>query len=161
MNTGFLARIGGTGFESPGRMPNEIIADVSWLDRAAYPFRSRRLELPDGPSHYLDEGEGEPLLFVHGTPTWSFEYRHLVSALRGSYRCVAPDHLGFGLSGRPPGAAYTPEAHAERLRAFVERLGLRRFTLVAHDFGGPIALPLALADATPVSRLDRKSTRLN
>jgi haloalkane dehalogenase len=57
------------------------------------------------------------------------------------------------LSGRPPDAAYTPEAHAQRLRAFVERLGLRGFTLVAHDFGGPIALPLALAGASTVARL--------
>jgi len=125
-----------------------------WLDRDAYPFRSRWLELPEGPLHYVDEGEGETLLFVHGTPTWSFEYRHVIRALRGAYRCVAVDHLGFGLSGRPPDVAYTPEAHADRLRAFVEKLGLRRFTLVAHDFGGPIALPLALADsASPVARL--------
>jgi haloalkane dehalogenase len=126
---------------------------IPWLDRAAYPFRSRWLELPDGPIHYVDEGEGEPLLFVHGTPTWSFEYRHLIGGLRDRYRCVALDHLGFGLSGRPPAAVYTPEAHAGRLRAFVDQLGLRRFTLVAHDFGGPIALPLALAGASTVSRL--------
>ena len=123
-----------------------------WLDRDAYPFRSRWVELPVGPLHYVDEGEGETLLLVHGTPTWSFEYRHVISALRGAYRCVAVDHLGFGLSGRPPDAAYTPEAHADRLRAFVEKLGLRRFTLVAHDFGGPIALPLALADSRARSR---------
>jgi len=129
-------------------------ASFDWVDRAAYPFQSRWLELPDGPIHYVDEGNGsETLLFVHGTPTWSFEYRHLIGGLRGAYRCVAPDHLGFGLSARPAGAGYTPEAHADRLRAFVDKLGLRRFTLVAHDFGGPIALPLALADASPVARL--------
>jgi haloalkane dehalogenase len=132
----------------------DAAAAIPWLDRAAYPFRSRWVELPEGPIHYLDEGEGETtLLFVHGTPTWSFEFRHLVNALRGEFRCVAPDHLGFGLSGRPPDAVYTPEAHAMRLRAFVERLGLRRFTLVAHDFGGPISLPLAVADGSPVARL--------
>jgi len=128
-------------------------ATPPWVDRVAYPFRWRQIDLADGPIHYIDEGQGETLLFVHGTPTWSFEYRRLIAGLCGSYRCVALDHLGFGLSGRPAGASYTPEAHAERLRAFVERLGLRRFTLVAHDFGGPIALPLALADASPVSRL--------
>jgi haloalkane dehalogenase len=129
-------------------------AAIPWVDREAYPFRSRWVELPEGPIHYLDEGEGDTLLFVHGTPTWSFEWRHVVKALRGTHRCVAPDHLGFGLSGRPADVAYTPEAHAERLRAFVERLGLHRFTLVVHDFGGPIGLPLALGGgARQVSRL--------
>jgi haloalkane dehalogenase len=129
------------------------VAAPAWLDRAAYPFASKWLDLPAGRIHYVDEGDGEPLLFVHGTPTWSFEFRHLIGALRGPYRCIAPDHLGFGLSDRPSDASYAPEAHAERLRVFVEKLGLRRFTLIAHDFGGPIALPLALADATPVARL--------
>jgi len=93
------------------------------------------------------------VLFVHGTPTWSFEYRHLIGALRGGHRCIAVDHLGFGLSDRPAAADYTPEAHAARLRAFVDKLGLRRFTLVVHDFGGPIALPLALDDPDRVERL--------
>ena len=102
--------------------------------------------------HYVDEGDGEPILFVHGTPTWSFEYRHLIAALRGRHRCVALDHLGFGLSERPAGASYTPEAHAARLLAVRRPAGARRFTLVVHDFGGPIALPLALERERPVSR---------
>jgi haloalkane dehalogenase len=93
------------------------------------------------------------LLFVHGTPTWSFEFRHLIKALSSSHRCIAPDHLGFGLSERPVTADYTPEAHADRLRAFVAGLGLDRFTLVVHDFGGPIGLPQALSDRSPVERL--------
>jgi len=125
----------------------------AWVDRDAYPFRSRWLELAEGKIHYVDEGDGEPVLFVHGTPTWSFEYRHLIAALRGGHRCIAVDHLGFGLSDRPAAADYTPEAHAARLRAFVDKLGLRRFTLVVHDFGGPIALPLALDDPDRVERL--------
>jgi haloalkane dehalogenase len=116
----------------------------AWLDREAYPFTPRRLRLPEGTLSYVDEGEGPPILFVHGTPTWSFEYRHLIRALARTHRCVAVDLLGFGLSERPPGFAYTPEAHAAVLAGFVARLGLEGFTLVAHDFGGPIALPLAL-----------------
>jgi len=130
-----------------------VTTEHAWVDRDAYPFRSRWLELPDGKIHYVDEGDGEPVLFVHGTPTWSFEYRHLIGALRGGHRCIAVDHLGFGLSDRPAAADYTPEAHAARLRAFVDKLGLRRFTLVMHDFGGPIALPLALDDPDRVERL--------
>lgn len=103
--------------------------------------------------HYVDEGAGEVVLLVHGTPTWSFEYRHVIAALSKRHRCIAPDHLGFGLSERPAGFAYTPEAHAAALREFVERLGLDRFTLVVHDFGGPIALPLALQPNSTVEKL--------
>ncbi len=124
-----------------------------WLDREAYPFRSRRVPLTAGTMHYVDEGSGEALLFVHGTPTWSFEFRHLIRALAPRVRCIAPDHLGFGLSERPREFAYTPEAHAAVLAEFVARLRLDRFTLVVHDFGGPIGLPLALQPATPVARL--------
>ena len=117
----------------------------AWLDREAYPFEHHWAELPGGQRmHYLDEGVGEPVLFVHGTPTWSFEWRHLVRGLSATHRCIAPDLLGFGLSDRPRDFAYTPEAHAEQVVAFVDALGLDGFTLVVHDYGGPIALPLAL-----------------
>jgi haloalkane dehalogenase len=125
----------------------------AWLDRRAYPFASHHVRLSAGRMHYLDEGQGDPVLFVHGTPTWSFEFRHLVAALSPRMRCIAPDHLGFGLSERPAAFAYTPEAHADVLAEFVDRLGLTRFTLVVHDFGGPIAFPLALRERSPVSRL--------
>lgn len=63
-----------------------------------YPFRTKTASLSAGEMHYVDEGSGEPLLFVHGTPTWSFEDRHLITALSSRYRCIAPDHLGFGRS---------------------------------------------------------------
>lgn len=127
--------------------------DASWVDRKSYPFQSRYQPLSAGDMHYVDEGQGPCILLVHGTPTWSFEFRHVIAALSARYRCIAPDHLGFGLSERPAGFAYTPEAHAEALREFVDRLGLARFSLVVHDFGGPIALPLAFGAASPVERL--------
>jgi haloalkane dehalogenase len=139
------------------------------IDRSAYPFESRYLDVPAGRMHYVDEGPdgqgpdgqsqgaprplGETLLFVHGTPTWSFEWRHLIRAFSDRYRCVAPDHLGFGLSDRPHGSAYTPEAHAGNLEAFVLGLGLRDITLVVHDFGGPIGLPLRLRRPDLVKRV--------
>jgi haloalkane dehalogenase len=127
-----------------------------WLDRDAYPFPSRWFALPEGRLHYLDEGPGgraKTVLFVHGTPTWSFEYRHLIRDLARTHRCVAVDHLGFGLSDRPRDAGYAPEDHSRRLQAFADGLGLHDVTLVAHDFGGPISLPLALATPGRVSRL--------
>ena len=71
-----------------------------------------RVALHEGEVHYVDEGSGPPILFVHGTPTNSYEYRHLIAALSKRFRCIAPDHLGFGQSARPRSFAYTPEAHA-------------------------------------------------
>ena len=125
----------------------------TWVDREAYPFTPRRLTLPAGTLSYVDEGQGDPILFVHGTPTWSFEYRHLIRALSLQHRCIAPDHLGFGLSERPAGFDYRPESHAAVLAQFADRLGLDRFTLVVHDYGGPIGLPLALERPGRVRRL--------
>src|SRR5918997_520724 len=113
-------------------------ATPSWLDRTAYPFASRLLEvLPGANMHYVDEGSGDVMLFVHGTPTWSFEWRHVIRHFSRTHRCIAMDHLGFGLSDRPRDFDYTPEAHQRVLRTFVERLGLDRITLVVHDYGGP------------------------
>jgi haloalkane dehalogenase len=103
-----------------------------------------KIALRAGEMHYEDQGSGRPILFVHGTPTNSYEYRHLIAALSNRFRCIAPDHLGFGQSSRPRSFAYTPEAHAAVLKEFVERLDLRDITLVVHDFGGPIGLPLAI-----------------
>jgi haloalkane dehalogenase len=114
-----------------------------WLDREEYPFASHTFSTPAGRMHYVDEGAGAPILFVHGNPTWSFLYRELIKALAPAYRCVAPDHLGFGLSDRAPTGAYRPAAHAARLRALIEALDLRDLVLVVHDWGGPIGLDYA------------------
>jgi haloalkane dehalogenase len=103
--------------------------------------------------HYVDEGRGSPLVFVHGTPTWSFEWRHLIRAFRHTHRCIAADHLGFGLSDRPRDFPYTPEAHAENFARFLDGLGLDEVTLVVHDFGGPIALPSCLGARPRVRRV--------
>lgn len=124
-----------------------------WLDRAEYPFAPHYFQLPAGRMHYLDEGSGKPILFVHGTPTWSFLYRKLIRRLSSEYRCLAVDHLGFGLSDKPEGFVYIPQAHADNLEAFVEGLGLKDITLVVHDFGGPIGISYALRHPDNVARL--------
>ena len=116
----------------------------AWLDPALYPFAPRHHLTADGAMSYVDEGRGRPILLVHGTPSWSFEWRHAIAALRADHRCVAPDHLGFGLSAKPPGAAYAPADHAARLRQLVRALDLHDATLVVHDFGGPIGLSALL-----------------
>lgn len=119
----------------------------AWVDRELYPFVPKRHATADGELSVVDEGRGPPILFVHGTPSWSFEWRAAIAALCSDHRCVAPDHLGFGLSDKPPAnVGLTPADHARRLRRLVEALDLRDVTLVVHDFGGPIGLPLALRD---------------
>jgi pimeloyl-ACP methyl ester carboxylesterase len=123
------------------------------IDRASYPFADQWMQLDAGRMHYVDEGTGEAVVFVHGTPTWSFEWRHLIRALSPHVRCIAPDHIGFGLSERPRDAPYTPEWHAENFTQFIERLDLKAFTLVVHDFGGPIALAFALRQPLRITRL--------
>jgi pimeloyl-ACP methyl ester carboxylesterase len=115
-----------------------------WLDRILYPFAHHSLQLDKGQMHYVDEGQGETIVFVHGTPTWSFVWRQQIKSLSNSYRCIAPDHLGFGLSDKPVDFAYTPEAHAHNLEKFIDQLQLKNITLVVHDFGGPIGLAYAL-----------------
>ncbi|HVU18999.1 MAG TPA: alpha/beta fold hydrolase [Candidatus Didemnitutus sp.] len=90
---------------------------------------------------YVDEGQGdEAVLMVHGNPTWSFFYRRVILGLRNRIRCIAPDHLGCGLSDKPQNFDYTLPNHIENLSRLVESLGLRRIHLVVHDWGGPIGL---------------------
>jgi len=125
----------------------------AWLDRDAWPFAPHFSTRKKGRIHYVDEGRGNPVLFVHGTPTWSFEYRHLIRALSPTNRCIASDHFGLGLSDRPADFSYSIQDHACVLRAIVEELDLRDLTLVVHDFGGPIGLPLALETGSRVRRV--------
>jgi len=120
-------------------MPNLITAQ-KWLDTKEYPFSSNYLETQWGKIHYLDEGKGETILFVHGTPTWSFLYRNYIKELSKNYRCIALDHLGFGLSDKPKNFPGTPQLHSENLKALIDALQLKDITLVVHDFGGPIGL---------------------
>ncbi|MBG28877.1 MAG: alpha/beta hydrolase [Opitutae bacterium] len=92
--------------------------------------------------HYLDEGEGEgaPILMLHGNPTWSFLYRNLVLSLRQEARCLVPDHLGCGLSDKPDHLdfPYDLASHVENLREFLDQLDVDKVRLVLHDWGGAI-----------------------
>ncbi len=118
----------------------------AWLNRDLFPFESKWVNIDGSNLHYIDEGpiDVPTLVFVHGTPEWSFGYRELVSLLKNDYRCVAVDHLGFGLSDKPNTGDYRVAAHAQRLEQMITRLGLKDVTLVANDFGGGFALDYAL-----------------
>lgn len=131
-----------------------LMKTPKWLDTLFYPFQHRWLQLQYGNMHYVDEGAGEVILFVHGTPTWSFLWRQQIKSLSRNYRCIAPDHLGFGLSYKPgSGFSYTPEAHANNLKELITKLQLQNITLVVHDFGGPIGMKYALGHADNIKRI--------
>ncbi len=117
------------------------------------------VELPGGARvHYVDEGEGETLLFLHGNPSWSFQWRDLIHGLRDSYRCVALDFPGFGMSEAPAGFSFTAREESRVLEEFMDRLGLRDVTLVMQDWGGPIGMGLAERRPELVRRLILGST---
>ena len=121
--------------------------------RREYPFRSHEIALDGLRYHYLDEGTGAPLLFVHGNPTWSFAWRNIVADLSRDFRCLAVDHIGCGLSDKPQRYPYRLETHIENLVALVDRLDLRAVTLVAHDWGGAIGIGTVLKRTDRFSRV--------
>jgi haloalkane dehalogenase len=125
----------------------------AWVDRAAYPWEPRDFATSDGTLRYLDVGRGPTVVLVHGTPTWSFLYRALIARLVASHRVIAVDHLGFGLSDKPPDAPYRPEDHARRLAALLDAVAPGALSLVVHDFGGPIGLSWAIRHPARVRRL--------
>jgi haloalkane dehalogenase len=115
-----------------------------WLDTSEYPFTPHYFDINGHQLHYLDEGQGETILFVHGTPSWSFDFRHIIKKLKADFRCLAIDHIGFGLSDKPEHYNYSTQNHSKTLEKFVLEKQLDNITLVVHDFGGPIGLNFAL-----------------
>ena len=102
--------------------------------------------------HYVDEGDGEPILLLHGEPTWSYLWRNVLPQLPG--RKVAPDLIGFGRSDKPEDIGwYSYDRHVASVTRLVEALDLRGLTLVVHDWGGPIGLRFAVENADRVARL--------
>jgi haloalkane dehalogenase len=121
-----------------------------------YPFAPHWLDQEDGlRMHYVDEGAGEPVLLVHGEPTWSYLWRGVVPEIVASgRRAIAPDLLGFGRSDKPTDAGwYTYDRHAAALTRLVLALDLRGLTVVVHDWGGPIGLRVAVENEERVERL--------
>lgn len=109
-----------------------------------YPFASKFFDLGGTRYHYIDEGSGNPLLFVHGNPTWSFAWRNLVKELSPDYRTIAVDHVGCGFSDKPQNYSYVLQQHVENLCRLIESLDLKQITLVAHDWGGAIGMGAAV-----------------
>ncbi|MGI9598339.1 MAG: alpha/beta fold hydrolase [Acidimicrobiales bacterium] len=123
-------------------------------DPELFPFESRWFDSSIGPIHYIDEGEGRPLVLFHGNPDWSFLYRKMVIDLRGRFRCIAMDYPGFGLSVHPSdGYGYTPAEHAAAVGELIDHLDLDDAIIMGADWGGPISLEVASRRADRVSGL--------
>ncbi len=93
--------------------------------------------------HYVDEGAGEPIILIHGEPTWAYLYRNFIPRLSRHFRVIAPDNMGFGKSETPASVEYTLGRHASNLGSLIEELDLRDITLVMQDWGGPMGAVVA------------------
>lgn len=116
--------------------------------RTHYPFRNNRenyLSIDSNHLHFVDEGKSkQTVLMLHGNPSWSFMYRNLILELRENFRCVAPDHMGCGLSDKPKNYNYTIDQHIQNLITLIDHLSLSNVHLIIHDWGGVIGLGAAL-----------------
>ncbi len=131
------------------RTPDERFADLP-----GFPYTPHFVEVNDLRIHYVDEGAGEAVLCLHGEPSWSFEYRKMIPMLSARYRVIAPDFVGFGRSDKPAHRReHTFRMHCAVLSRFLDALGLKKITLVAHDFGAVVGLRLATERPEWFSRL--------
>jgi haloalkane dehalogenase len=121
--------------------------------RSLYPFQSHFFETKGHRLHYVDEGLGDPILCLHGNPTWSFYFRNIIREFRKTQRVIAPDHLGCGLSDKPQEASYTLEKHIDRFESLVLHLNLQNITLIVHDWGGAIGLGFVMRHRSRIKRL--------
>ncbi len=123
--------------------------------QALFPFRVGEYALPGGAGvmRFVDEGAGTPVVLLHGNPTWSFFYRRLIMALRDRRRVIAPDHLGCGLSDKPPHYQYCLANHIHHLEHLLAWLNLGPVDLVVHDWGGAIGMGWAVRHPELVRRI--------
>ena len=124
----------------------------NWLTDEAFPFQSRWIEIGPHHVHYVDEGSGPALLFVHAGPAWTFVFRGLIENLRGEFRCIALDMPGSGLSNADTGYIPTMRSGAEVVREFVAKLDLAELALVVNDVGTPVALGALRGSGLPTIR---------
>ncbi len=139
------------------RTPDERFANLP-----DFPYQPHYVEVPGGlRMHYIDEGRGDPILCVHGEPSWCYLYREMVPTLAKHGRVIAVDLIGFGRSDKPVGReSYTYALHHDALSALVRQLDLNRITLVCQDWGGLLGLPIATEMPERFARLVIMNTGL-
>ena len=118
-----------------------------------YPFTPHYHQVGKEKLHYVDEGQGEVMLMLHGNPTWSFFYRNVAKHFAKTHRVIVPDHMGCGLSDKPQDYEYTLKNHIQNTLALVDKLGLKDITLLVHDWGGAIGMGVATARPELIKRL--------
>jgi pimeloyl-ACP methyl ester carboxylesterase len=128
--------------------------------RDRWPYAPHYANVNGWRMHYVDEGEGDPVVLLHGNPTWGFLYRDMIAPLVSSgRRVIVPDMIGFGLSEKPTREqAHCLDGHTANLTALMRQLDLKRITLVCHDWGGPTGLSFAMSNPARVSALTIMST---
>ena len=117
-----------------------------------FPFAPRFSEAPGLRMHYVDEGDGEPIVMLHGELTWGYLYRNFIPELAKTHWVIVPDHMGFDKSETPQDRDYTLKTHVENLAALIEELALREITFVLQDWGGPIGVQYAVRHLERVKR---------
>ena len=118
-----------------------------------YPFSANYLSIGPHRLHYVDEGQGPVVVMVHGNPTWSYYYRHVISQLATSHRVIAIDHLGCGLSDKPQEYPYCLQQHRDNLQALLDHLRIDRYALMVHDWGGAIGMGCAVNHPEKIERI--------
>ena len=131
--------------------PAAVNASETFHD--TWPYKAWYSTAPGFAMHYIDEGKGEPLLFLHGEPTWGYLFRHQIAALKDKSRVIVPDHMGFGKSETPDHRSYFLQDHTDNLEALVLDLNLTDITLIMHDFGGPTGMGLAIRHPNRIKRI--------
>ncbi len=151
----------GSRLPAPPRLPHDLAS--------LYPFASRFVTVGRRPQaaaargyrmHYVDEGEGPVVLCLHGNPTWGFLFRGLIADLRRDFRVIVPDHVGCGLSEQPADVFFTAADRIDHLEDLLAHLGIGRFSLVMHDWGGPLGTGLAVRRPADIERLVYLNTLL-
>jgi haloalkane dehalogenase len=141
-------------------MSSVLTVDLPPHVRAQWPYSPHYARVNGWRMHYVDEGAGDPVVLLHGNPTWGFLYREFIPPLvQAGYRVVVPDMIGFGLSEKPTREnAHTLDGHCSNLIALLRQLELDRITLVCHDWGGPTGLTYAMSHVDRVRALVIMST---
>jgi haloalkane dehalogenase len=125
-----------------------------------FPFEPHFSEAAGFRMHYVDEGKGEPIICLHGEPTWGYLYRKFIPPLSKTHRVIVPDHMGFGKSETPQNKEYTLRTHVENLAALIEKLDLWDITFVVQDWGGPISSAYTVRHPERVKRFCLMNTLL-